>query len=1507
MHLLLERLKVQGGFQIAPADILRVQNLLQAAPTLLLTAAGRERLMYLLAPLLCRSEAEQALFYKIYKTYIKELKADLEERPIDKEKREAEEKLNAIKEKEANNLWKKIIAIGASLLFFGLLCWVLYDWWYRPPCNITIKPPQVELKIGDTLSLENLSDTLVKSQHLINPDEDTLTFHWHVGEEANEAIYHKDTIRHLDWQIIETGTKNQLKVWLHAKNTRTGAHIGIDSASIPIYCNTLQVGSILAPAKESAFKTDSILSFSVAVEAANKGHLTYEWDFGDGATSRLPNPQHSYRANRLYEVKVRIKDTVNTIGICEQTRRTSFEITANPPIDEVLPLAQFLLEKVAPAIRYQFYWWVYLLLPLFFALMAWRWWKWWKRPDPAAAEKKVAALNFQKRFETLDKAPYSIPFKKPDQNIQPVEGQFDIATSLRNRQLGTRKEMDVPATIQMTINKGGFLSFEYRYTTKPTDYLLLIDWQSADSHQTRLFEYLATMLQQQDVLLDIFYYKTNFRQFWNARHPKGITLTRLKGLYPEQRLIVFGDGHALIKAAPASQLLHTVWSKELNQWPNRILITPLPIISWTYLEARLYRLFPVFPGDLNGVIQAVLFFQTGQQEEDLPATLTAWEAQLEKSEIEEDVNNTWRTFEDHEWYLSLHPDVLRWLKALVVYPEPSWNVTIAIGKALGVPVVYDNLMLLARIPWLKEGRFPEELWDEIWAELPKADELTARRAVKAELEAVQQQANGGFAGAQLEQALAVQNIILAPEVAKNEAAVRYLLEADLLPDIHLEELDLAIKRHTDFKDLGTTIGGTITNYLKTKEVAPTPKPFYTSDYWWALAATLLSLLSLAGMTFLPQGPHLEAISEITNGAAMLNNAAVSIYERDTIIPDYLQAIVNAESSVNNGIDEESQSALSLLGAAMLEDPNLLIAKTNYLKILYNDGIQHYKRYDDRNGNYDLSLSLPYFQEVIDSSIIKADSIQHAAMYALANAQHHLKDTQAVCNLLDTLQKVPDLAFFDSIPNLTNQATYCQQKETIVLDNAVNVNIVFKNPNPCIEDGCEATKRWSATLDTLLENVAWNAVLYDRNGVEVKRTRDNIITYTVTNGQSYYAAFIITYQGKDLTENTNKITFRDCGKPTLITNDAVNIPLGRDSLANINADFLVEAFSDNCTTNDVLQNNYRLWYEGLGLQPNSIAQIKKLPTSLSFGCNRLGQHIIKCFLFDENNNWSVGIINVNVQDASNFCEEFQFPIPETVLVQGDTFTMGCTSEQAEFCEDDEKPIHEVIVNTFKIGKYEVTNEEFVAFLNEKDNQEEGGATWVDLAGNDFGVACGIEEIKGQFQIKKGLAKHPMIYVSWYGAKAYCQWLKEKTGQSWRLPSEAEWEFAARGGTKSYKYIYAGSNDIEQVTWYTENSYDKGEKHPDYGIHPVGQKAPNELGTYDMSGNVFEWVEDCWHETYTNAPQTAESWLESEKGDCSFRVLRGGSWVNVASNSRVSNRSSSYPVSRSNYVGFRVAQD
>lgn len=214
----------------------------------------------------------------------------------------------------------------------------------------------------------------------------------------------------------------------------------------------------------------------------------------------------------------------------------------------------------------------------------------------------------------------------------------------------------------------------------------------------------------------------------------------------------------------------------------------------------------------------------------------------------------------------------------------------------------------------------------------------------------------------------------------------------------------------------------------------------------------------------------------------------------------------------------------------------------------------------------------------------------------------------------------------------------------------------------------------------------------------------------------------------------------------------------------------------------------------------------------------------------------------------------------VAVKGGEFTMGCTSEQGGDCFDNEKPAHIVTVNSFQMGKYQVTQ-----------------AQWRAVMGSNPSKFNGCDDC-------------PVENVSWHDIQDFIRKLNQQTGKNYRLPTEAEWEFAARGGNKSKGYRYAGSDDLWSVAWHGK---------PRDKTHAVGQKQMNELGIYDMSGNVLEWCED-WHGVYSSSPQT------NPKGPQTglYRVLRGGSWIADAESCRVSARNIDNPYDRLNLYGFRL---
>ena len=219
--------------------------------------------------------------------------------------------------------------------------------------------------------------------------------------------------------------------------------------------------------------------------------------------------------------------------------------------------------------------------------------------------------------------------------------------------------------------------------------------------------------------------------------------------------------------------------------------------------------------------------------------------------------------------------------------------------------------------------------------------------------------------------------------------------------------------------------------------------------------------------------------------------------------------------------------------------------------------------------------------------------------------------------------------------------------------------------------------------------------------------------------------------------------------------------------------------------------------------------------------------------------------------------------DMVRVEGGTFIMGCTPEQYD-CDVDESPVREVRVESFEIGRREVTQELWVAVMGENPSA--------------FGDCL----------------RCPVETVGWDDVQVFLQGLNAG-GERYRLPSEAEWEYAARGGRLGRGHPYAGGEDRATVAWYYENSGSR--------TQPVGSRQANELDLFDMSGNVREWVQDCWHASYDDAPNDGRAW---EEGDCGRRVIRGGSWHGKPGSIRSANRFWYTTHFRNNDLGFRIAR-
>jgi formylglycine-generating enzyme required for sulfatase activity len=247
-------------------------------------------------------------------------------------------------------------------------------------------------------------------------------------------------------------------------------------------------------------------------------------------------------------------------------------------------------------------------------------------------------------------------------------------------------------------------------------------------------------------------------------------------------------------------------------------------------------------------------------------------------------------------------------------------------------------------------------------------------------------------------------------------------------------------------------------------------------------------------------------------------------------------------------------------------------------------------------------------------------------------------------------------------------------------------------------------------------------------------------------------------------------------------------------------------------------------------------------------------------------------------------------PEMTTIPVGSFQMGCVSRQS--CNHDEKLVHTVEINTFALAKTETTFKQWNACV------KEGGCSHKP---KDEGW---------------GRNQYPVINVNWNDAQEYVKWLSYKTGKHYRLPTEAEWEYAARAGTAT-KYSWGSHTPACNKTAKNGASHDGGEdsacyynpKNQQRGTEKVGSYSANAWGLYDMHGNAREWVQDCYHQTYENAPSNSSEWQENcykSRDGSTSAILRGGSWFDIPDRLRSAFRNNYSRVYRDNVNGFRVAR-
>ena len=969
-HMPLERLLVQlqaAGFKISPSDRMRVQQLLADQVLLLTTKAGQAAFMYQLAPILAQSATEQEHFYRIYKDYLTDIQVpmdDLEEPPVE------------IVPPSSGNTWKWWWIVPLIIVLLAGIGLEIVSKKSSSTFYFTSRNDQRAFAPGDDIYLDNQSST---------DDNSDYTFNWQLIDTATQNVV--DSFSGYNWHFTAKGDSfrttysAQMEVVDDARNVvvKDAEYLSISCLGPP----QIERGEIQID--RDTIEANTNITFFVDLEDYGRA-VRYNWNFGNGDETNEARPVRSFEKQE-YTIRLTVSDTNDVT--CSSSASLKFDLS-----DEIPPLQPKLLKQDDESLaQFSLEAW---LICIFLALSALAWlWYWWRDQKRQAANERLAVMQMGKQFQAPDKPPYEPPFRSKNDRIQRESRQFAIANVLRQRELGQRRFLDVKATLNATVQKGGFPEVRYQYRSRPSDYLVLLDRQEPNGHLVQLFKHLVTLLRQQDVYIDLFYFDGTLDWVWTDELDSEISLDQLNRSFPERRLVIMGDGREWLEELDPD-MSDPEWLVALRQWSRKIMITPIPMRSWSPEEAQLYQLIAVFPADFQHLLNAAAFIEGGMDEASLPNTFREWEIQLERNRFDVSIDRSWRERKDFQDYLKNHPEVFRWLQALVVHPEPNWNITIAIGKALGVAVTYDHLLLLSRIPWLNEEPMRLGLWREFWKYLSLGEERIARQAVLDELEAIANKHPDSFANQQLQMELAIQKFALDPLNPKNQQQIQFLHGDGFLDDRRLEELDLILKRQLEnTADLeGLKPGDVLRLFLADKEVKPEP---YNVHFFGGLTTLLLSiltallLLGLLGWTADDFQDSQWLVDAIPSEKAQLNNAAKDIY--DGIFANFAtdKNTLRYDSSQFNRAD-------ALLAQALAMDTNYAVAQFNQSLAEYNKGIAAYYVYHEDRENNAGPLALDHF---INAQQSDSTNVEAMALHGVGLMYHYLGENDSVaCIILD---------------------------------------------------------------------------------------------------------------------------------------------------------------------------------------------------------------------------------------------------------------------------------------------------------------------------------------------------------------------------------------------------------------------------------------------------------------------------------------------------------------------------
>lgn len=1528
---LIERLEL-AGYAVTPRQRLQMWQVLDHFGIEALEQP--EQLKHRLCPLLAGNAAEQAQLYTLFDQYLSDMRQYAPPPPVPPPPR-WHERLPAW-------AWAALLLALLATGTLALRHWIRHK---EAAVRSPLAEHPAEVVLGQPFDAYNRS---------VGYDSSAARFRWELLDQPSGALEQSAESYHWETSFTAPGGSPDKQLRLIAIQ---GGRADTSHSSLRLLCPEPPAYSpILAPADTAA---GAAIAFRLP-EPEQPG-LRYEWDFGDGSKAQgYAPPSHTYAAAGGYQVRLAISDP-SAAGYCVQ--RLQHNISIQDTSEQYAFLAYLAMPlDDTPSRLLHFGLGAWLLLALLILLSAWYWRRWLRQPPPPEEAPERRQQAQQARFEHADRAPYRIPFRPQDGLLRPGPELYRLAQALRLRQEGLRLELDVPASLRQTIEAGGFPTLRFRRDSLPPDYLFLIDEQAPHSHQAQIYRYLVDFLRGQDVHLEAFWYKKTPARLWNAQHPNGLSLDQVQRLYPHYRLLVLGDGHALLD--PLAREQHRVQpalAAAYRRWKSRLLLSPLPAQDWTYREAALYELLAVFPSGASGVQAAMAYLEAGHEEEDERARpgFPAWQAAHAQPPPPPTANyRQWERLEAYQAYFQGRPELLRWLCAALVWPAPNWPLTLAIGRAIGAPVTFDHLLLLARVPCLQGAPLPHRLRLQLLALLDADTERLARAALAEELHAAAPAVEHGHAKRELQAGLVLQEFLLEPEDEGRREDLRYLLQAGILGKRERAELEQAWQRQQ-----GGALSLEEALRRPAEPGAPPPRRALNADFYRALAAAALLLLLGLLLGALDGSERLSRLllHAPEDGFFLRSSPAL-----DSALLYHNQAIADWDSLRRRpappAAAELEAAAAAFARARALRGGDYPLATANAARNRFHQGLLRYHDFLQDRDTAALSQAEAFFQQAL--AMAAADTALASAVplhvrHALGLIAHCRQPRQPAA--FEIFYALQDEGFFDTLrlqPNLRtllfpdregeavrHPCLPAPQLERLSADTLCPGAALRLRLAPLAGADFFVLRWGDGQADTLPASTASQEISHVfslRSGaisVRVLAFGECDSIGPVFNDAALRALVLappiarmqqsvqrgcppleVRFQalgradeyrwdfgdGQQSSAPSPTVTYAEPGRYTvrLILRNAC----GADTLTLANAVEVLTA-AECRTTFDL--DDFQVLGAGRGLPGARIAAgppegfaPDRAPyqliadaegrfrlAALPMGTAALRFYIQAPGYMDTTFTYRLidELLRVELRPQERPTQTTPPPPPppddliakleaDMVPVAGGTFTMGCENAKRDGnCDDSEKPSRQVRVPAFSIGRYEVTQ-----------------AQWRAVMGSDPPELY-----------NKGCDDCPVEGVSWDDIQEFLQNLNKRTGKRYRLPSEAEWEYAARGGSRSEGFLYSGGYNLDEVGWYSENSREGNTHGEERTTRPVGQKRPNELGLYDMSGNVWEWVEDCWYDNYNGAPRDGSA-RRGEKGQqCSDRVVRGGSWRLVPQGCRAAYRGYWLPTYRDDFVGFRLA--